>query len=122
VLDALDRPVVIGPSNPVTSIGPMVAMDGFERALESTPVVAVSPFVGDRVFSGPAGKLMAAVGGSPSTAGVADVYGFADAFVLDEEDPTALDRPTVRTDTTLDGEADAARVARAVRKAIEVVA
>jgi len=121
VLDALDAPVVIGPSNPVTSVGPMVAMDGFERALASTPVVAVSPFVGDRVFSGPAAELMAAVGEEPSTAGVADAYPFADAFVLDDDDPTDLDRPVVRTDTTLDGERDSERVARAVRSALEVV-
>ncbi len=84
-LAAIERePVVIGPSNPVTSIGPMLAIDGLREALESTTVVAVSPFVEDRVFSGPAGKLMDAVGYEPSTAGVAAAYPFADAFVLDD--------------------------------------
>jgi LPPG:FO 2-phospho-L-lactate transferase len=122
VLDALDAPVVIGPSNPVTSIGPMLAMDRFRGALDRTPVVAVSPFVGDRVFSGPAADLMAAVGMEPSTRGVAEAYPFADAFVLDDADATTLDRPVVRTDTTLDTEADSERVARAVREALEVVA
>jgi len=120
VLAALDDPVVIGPSNPVTSIGPMVAMDGFRDALSSTPVVAVSPFVGDRVFSGPAADLLCGVGREPSTAGVADAYPFADAFVLDEDDGTDLDRPVVRTDTSLGTEADSERVARAVREALEV--
>ncbi|MUV91158.1 2-phospho-L-lactate transferase, partial [Halapricum sp. CBA1109] len=71
VRDALDDPVVIGPSNPVTSIGPMAAVDGFREALDSTPVVAVSPFVDDEVFSGPAATLMDATGYEPSTAGVA---------------------------------------------------
>ncbi|WP_254544997.1 2-phospho-L-lactate transferase [Halomarina pelagica] len=121
VLDALSAPVVVGPSNPVTSVGPMLAMEAFERALHGTPVVAVSPFVGDRVFSGPAAELMAAVGYDPSTAGVAEAYPFADAFVLDEADPTDLDRPVVRTDTTLSTDADAARVARAAREALEAV-
>ena len=121
VLAALDAPVVIGPSNPVTSIGPMLAMDGFRDALSRTPVVAVSPFVGDRVFSGPAADLMAAVGMEPSTRGVAEAYPFADAFVLDDADDTDLDRPVVRTDTTLDTEADSLRVAHAVREALEVV-
>ena len=121
VLDALDAPVVIGPSNPVTSIGPMLAMDGFREALSRTPVVAVSPFVGDRVFSGPAADLMAAVGMEPSTRGVAEAYPFADAFVLDSADDTALERPVVRTDTSLDTEADSDRVARAVREALEAV-
>ncbi|MFH5799025.1 2-phospho-L-lactate transferase [Haladaptatus sp. CMAA 1911] len=119
-LDALaDDPVVIGPSNPVTSIGPMLAMDAFRETLESTTVIAVSPFVEDRVFSGPAAKLMDAVGYRPSTAGVAEAYPFVDAFVLDEEDGTSLDRPTVRTDTKMDDAEDASRVARAVSDALE---
>ena len=122
VLDALDDPVVIGPSNPVTSIGPMLALDGFEAALAETPVVAVSPFVEDTVFSGPAAKLMAATGSEPSTAGVAGAYPFADAFVLDDADRTDIDRPVVRTDTRMDDADDAARIARAVREALEVVA
>ncbi|WP_049987274.1 2-phospho-L-lactate transferase [Halobellus rufus] len=122
VLDALDEPVVIGPSNPITSIGPMLAMDAFADALASTPVVAVSPFVEREVFSGPAAELMAGVGREPSTAGVADAYGFADAFVLDEADGTELDRPVVRTDTRMDGPDDAERVARAVERALAEVA
>lgn len=121
VLDALDDPVVVGPSNPITSLGPMLAMESFAAALNSTPVVAVSPFVGDRLFSGPAGKLMAAAGYEPSTAGVADAYPFADAFVLDTEDGTELDRPTVRTDTELGTPTDGERVCRAVETALERV-
>jgi LPPG:FO 2-phospho-L-lactate transferase len=121
VREALDAPVVVGPSNPVTSLGPMLAVEGVREALGATPVVAVSPFVGDRVFSGPAAKLMAATGRDPSTAGVAEAYPFADAFVLDEADPTDLDRPVVRTDTTLDTPADSDRVARAVRAALDEV-
>ncbi|GAA0198976.1 2-phospho-L-lactate transferase [Haladaptatus pallidirubidus] len=114
-----DETVVIGPSNPVTSIGPMLAVDDLREALQTATVVAVSPFVEDRVFSGPAGKLMEAVGYDPSTAGVAEAYPFADAFVLDDEDDTNLDRPVVRTDTKMDDAADAERVARAVKKALE---
>ena len=119
VLDALAEPVVIGPSNPVTSIGPMLALPGVEGALQQTPVVAVSPFVEDQVFSGPANQLMAGIGETPSTAGVADVYPFADAFVLDDEDGTALNRPVVRTDTRIDDADDAERVARACQTALE---
>ena len=122
VLGALDAPVVVGPSNPVTSIGPLLAMDGVVEALETTPVVAVSPFVEDRVYSGPAGKLMEAVGYDPSTTGVAEAYPFADAFVLDSDDDTELDRPVVRTDTTLGTVEDGERVCRAVERAIDAVA
>ncbi|WP_181692900.1 2-phospho-L-lactate transferase [Natronomonas sp. LN261] len=121
VLDALDSPVVVGPSNPITSVGPMLAMDRFRTALESTPVVAVSPFVEDQVFSGPAAKLLAASGYAPSTEGVADAYPFADAFVLDTDDGTDLERPVVRTDTELGTPEAGERVCRAVREALERV-
>jgi len=110
---------VIGPSNPITSIGPMLALDGVREALDSTTVVAVSPFVEDTVFSGPADDLMVAEGYEPSTAGVAEAYPFADAFVLDDADGTELDRPVVRTDTEMSDEADAGRVAAAVADALE---
>ncbi|MDQ2054239.1 2-phospho-L-lactate transferase [Halobellus sp. H-GB7] len=122
VREALSEPVVVGPSNPVTSLGPMLAMVEFADALASTPVVAVSPFVEDEVFSGPAAELMAGVGREPSTAGVAAAYPFADAFVLDEADGTDLDRPVVRTDTRIDGPDDAERVARAAATALAEVA
>ena len=122
VRQALDDPVVVGPSNPVTSVGPMLAVDGIGEALADTPVVAVSPFVEDEVFSGPAADLMVGVGREPSTAGVAEAYPFADAFVLDSDDGTELDRPVVRTDTSMDDGADAERVARAVADALAEVA
>jgi len=121
VRDALDAPVVIGPSNPVTSVGPIRALAGVDDALAETPVVAVSPFVEDEVFSGPAADLMRGVGLDPSTAGVADAYPFVDAFVLDAEDDTDLDRPVVRTDTRIDGPDDARRVVRAVVDALSAV-
>jgi len=105
----------------VTSLGPMLALSGVREALASTPVVAVSPFVEDRIFSGPAADLMRGVGREPSTAGVARAYPFADAFVLDAEDGTELDRPVVRTDTRIDDAADAARVAAACDRALEAV-
>jgi LPPG:FO 2-phospho-L-lactate transferase len=119
VLSALGDPVVVGPSNPITSVGPIRALDGVEAALAETTVVAISPFVEDRVFSGPADDLMVAAGYEPSTAGVAEAYPFADAFVLDDADGTDLDRPVVRTDTEMTAREDAVRVARAVREALE---
>lgn len=121
VRDALDDPVIVGPSNPVTSIGPMLAVDGIADALDETPVVAVSPFIEDEVFSGPAADLMDAVGQEPSTAGVAAAYPFADAFVLDDRDGTDLDRPVVRTDTAMETGGDAARVAQACEDALGLI-
>jgi LPPG:FO 2-phospho-L-lactate transferase len=119
VLKALSDPVVIGPSNPVTSIGPMTAIDEVAASLAETPAVAVSPFVEERVFSGPAAKLMDGVGYDPSTRGVAEAYPFVDAFVLDDDDGTDLDRPVVRTDTQMDDQQDAARVWQACERALD---
>jgi LPPG:FO 2-phospho-L-lactate transferase len=99
----------------------MLALDGVRDALAGTPVVAVSPFVEGTVFSGPADDLMAAEGYDASTAGLAEAYPFADAFVLDDADGTELDRPVVRTDARMNDADDATRVARAVSEALEAV-
>ncbi|QZA89242.1 2-phospho-L-lactate transferase [Salinarchaeum sp. IM2453] len=114
VNDALTDTIIIGPSNPVTSIGPMLAIDGFQEALRSTTVIAVSPFIGSDVFSGPAAKLMDAVGLSPSSEGLPDAYPFADGFVLDESDPRNIEPPTIRTDITIDSPTDASRILTAI--------
>ncbi len=121
VLEALEDTVVIGPSNPVTSIGPMLALPGVGDALAETTVVAVSPFLGDEPFSGPVSELMVAVDAEPSTQGLATAYPFVDAFVVDEDDPATFDRPTVRTDVRIDGREDARRVVGAVAEAIDRV-
>ncbi|WP_435347473.1 2-phospho-L-lactate transferase [Haloarchaeobius sp. HRN-SO-5] len=121
VLDALEETVVIGPSNPVTSIGPMLSIPGFGAALADTTVVVVSPFLGADAFSGPAGKLMEAVNAEPSSAGLATAYPFADAFVVDESDDVSFDVPVERTDIEIDERRDAARVCQAVTRAIDAV-
>ena len=120
VLEALDDTVIIGPSNPVTSIGPMLSLPGVADALSQTTVVAVSPFLGDEAFSGPVGDLMQAVNAEPSTAGLATAYPFADAFVIDERDHATFDRPTLQTDITIDAPRDATRVIRAIEEAISI--
>ncbi|EMA50375.1 2-phospho-L-lactate transferase [Halococcus thailandensis] len=121
VLDALADPVIVGPSNPVTSIGPLLALDGVPEALAETTVVAVSPFIGDDLFSGPAAKLMEAMDTEASTAGMAESYPFADAFVVDERDPTELGRPTITTDIGIDSAEDSERVVEAVADALALV-
>ena len=81
--------IVICPSNPVTSIGPILAVPGIRDALKqaTAPVVGVSPIIGESAISGPAHKLMAAQGMEPSALGVAKGYAdFLDRFVIDSED------------------------------------
>lgn len=82
--------IVIGPSNPVISIGPIVAIPGLREAISAAnaPVLAVSPFVAGRAVKGPTEAFMDAVGRPPSAAGVASLYaGLIDAMVIDEGDP-----------------------------------
>ena len=81
--------IVICPSNPVTSIGSIVAVPGIRDALKqaTAPVIGVSPIIGESAISGPAHKLMAAQGMEPSALGVAKGYvGFLNRFVIDSED------------------------------------
>jgi LPPG:FO 2-phospho-L-lactate transferase len=82
--------IVIGPSNPVISIGPILAIAGMREAIATAaaPVVAVSPLVAGEVVKGPTELFMEAVGRPTTAAGVASLYeGLIDAMVCDSEDP-----------------------------------
>lgn len=109
---ALDEPVVMGPSNPVTSIGPMLAVEPFRELLENTFVLGVAPFVGDRVFSGPAGNLLRAEGYEASTRGWFEYLDCLDAVLIDEEDPTGFSCPTYRSNLTMNNAEDRENLAR----------
>ncbi len=81
--------VLIAPSNPITSIGPILAVPAIKQALQATaaPVGAVSPIIGGAAVSGPAGELMALRGLEVSALGVAASYrDFLDVLILDERD------------------------------------
>lgn len=89
VIDAIknSKAVIIGPSNPITSILPILSLEGVKEALKETYVVAVSPIVGSDAVSGPAGKFMKALGMDISSVGVAKLYeNFLDNIVIDNED------------------------------------
>jgi LPPG:FO 2-phospho-L-lactate transferase len=86
--------VLLAPSNPVTSIAPILAVPGIREALLETRarIVAVSPIVGAAAVTGPAGVLMAAQGFAVSIAGVADYYNdFLDLLVVDSQDEPAAE-------------------------------
>jgi len=81
--------VIVCPSNPITSIGPILAIPGIRSSLagNDTPIVAVSPLIGSTAISGPAHKLMKASGREASPVGVAQCYSdFLDVFLIAEED------------------------------------
>ena len=79
--------VVLGPSNPITSIWPIISLDGVINALKKSYVVAISPIIGDTPVSGPAAKFMNAMGHEVSCLGVANMYAnFLDKFIIDLDD------------------------------------
>ncbi|HHT19244.1 MAG: 2-phospho-L-lactate transferase [Euryarchaeota archaeon] len=76
--------VVIGPSNPITSIEPIISARNVTKALKNAYVVAVSPIIGNQPVSGPAAKFMEAKGYEVSSIGVAKIYqNFLDKFIID---------------------------------------
>lgn len=94
--------VVIGPSNPVTSISPILECAGVREALRRhRRVIAVSPFIGDAPVSGPAAALMRASGREPSSAGTYGLYeDFVDVFIQDIRDPVEIEG-ALRLDTLM---------------------
>ena len=106
--------VVIGPSNPITSILPILACDGMKNALKDKFVIAVSPFIGEEPISGPAGALMRAAGFEPSSIGTFNCYdGLTDLFVQDTRDPVEVNN-SVRFDTLMTDEDKSVALAREI--------
>jgi LPPG:FO 2-phospho-L-lactate transferase len=126
-LEALERaeeggePVLIGPSNPVSSIGPILALRGVRDALKKRRrtgrVVAISPLVGGKPVSGPAAKFMRAWGFPVTDQGVADLLGCVDLMVVSPE--SDYEGPSVRLDTVMKDEADSLRVAKVIVKIVD---
>ena len=117
--------IVIGPSNPIVSIGPIlagpIAACVADRARAGVPVVAVSPIVGGVALKGPADRMLVSLGHESSARGVARIYrDIATDFVLDtvdaalEPDIAALGLRTLVTDTIMADHAGRARLAETV--------
>jgi LPPG:FO 2-phospho-L-lactate transferase len=109
-LDAIAeaKAIVIGPSNPVISIGPILAVPGMREALETTsaPIVAVSPLVRGAVLKGPTDAFMQWAGRPLSSDGIAAMYaGLIDGLVADER---TEGMPVLETDVLM-GTPDARR-------------
>jgi LPPG:FO 2-phospho-L-lactate transferase len=108
--------VLIGPSNPITSILPIISVEGVKNMLKKKKVVAVSPIIGKKPVSGPAGKFMKAKGYDVSPLGVADVYAdFLDVLIVDKADEELVGEyrgvEIVATDTIMKSKEDARRLA-----------
>jgi len=114
---------VVAPSNPIVSVGPILAVPGVRQAIadargRGVPVVAVSGIVGGRALKGPADRMLASLGHESSALGVARLYAdWVDLFVLDTVDAAlapsieALGLRTLVTDTIMTDDASRARLA-----------
>ena len=104
--------LLLAPSNPYVSIGPIIAVRAFREALSArrVPCVAVSPLIGGRAVKGPADRMLARLAGGTSPRHVASCYrGLIDAIVVDEADLHDLDglgdvRPLVAATLMIDAE------------------
>lgn len=128
VLDAIKEAeaILIAPSNPIVSIGSILAVPGIHDMLHeaSGMVVAVSPIIGGAPIKGPADKLMSGLHMEVSAVGVARSYrDFLDVMVIDQQDAHLLDRiedlgiPALATDTIMRDMETKAALARTVLKA-----
>ncbi len=134
VLEALElaEAVVIAPSNPLVSIGPILAVPGMRDAIlavreRGAPVIAVSPIIGGRALKGPADRMLVSLGHEVSALGVARLYAdVTDVFVLDTEDAAlagdveALGMRALVTDTVMTDDAARTRLAAEVLAAISL--
>jgi len=114
--------IIICPSNPIISIGPILAVAGIREALRESAatVAAISPIVGGRALKGPAARMMKSLGMRVSALGVAELYrDFVDVFILDQVDAgqaakvEALGMRVVVTDTIMTSIAKKKALARA---------
>ena len=116
VIAALERAdaIVIGPSNPLASIAPILAVPGVREALIAAPapVIAVSPIVGGEVLKGPTAAFMAFAALECSADGVADFYGELLDGIISDENVARL--PTLQIDTRMDDGAARKRLAEQV--------
>jgi LPPG:FO 2-phospho-L-lactate transferase len=113
--------VVIGPSNPVVSIGPILALAELRDAVAAARAVAVSPIIAGRALKGPADRMLASLGEDVSAVGVARRYaGIVESFVLDAADAAlapeiaALGMTPRVLPTVMRSDADRATLARAL--------
>lgn len=108
------RAIILGPSNPVISVRPILGLPGLSEALAAAaaPVVAVSPIVRGDVLKGPTRAFLEHLGASVDAAGVAGYYGeLLDGMVCDEPD-AGLRVPVLATQTRMDTAGDRERLAR----------
>jgi LPPG:FO 2-phospho-L-lactate transferase len=119
--------LIIAPSNPFVSVGPILAVPGIREAVEGTTAdrVAISPIIAGEVVKGPAARMLRSLGHEVSATAVASIYrGLIDVFVLDEQDRNlvgdveGLGMRCIATDTMMTSDQRKAELAADVLAAV----
>lgn len=122
-MDAIESAdiVIVSPSNPWVSIGPILAIPGYVSILKQKPVIAISPLVGGKAIKGPAAKMYQELGVQPSSAAVASQYrDFLTGFVVDNQDEAELEKIrrwriiSIATDIVMKNQQDRIRLAEEI--------
>ena len=118
-LDLLEKEdtILIGPSNPITSIGPILALQGVRERLWDKKVIAVSPFIGNKPVSGPAARFMTALGVPASDEGVRSLLGKVDLFIVDKK--SSYQGECLRMSTLMRTRKESVKVAKKLLELIE---
>ncbi len=107
-----EEKILIGPSNPITSINPILSLKNVKKLLKNKKVISISPFIGKEVISGPAARLMKVKGYEPSSKGVRNFYSeFLDKIIVDnrEENPP---NNSIKTNILMKNKRDEKRLAK----------
>jgi LPPG:FO 2-phospho-L-lactate transferase len=132
VLEAIQQSqtVIVCPSNPLISIGPILAVSGVRKCLQQTKakVIAISPVVGGASLKGPTDRMLAQLGHAVSATQIAELYAdFLDAFIIDEKDAMAkaeieaLGLPVYVTNTVMSGASEKLALAQFTVQVVEEV-
>ncbi len=116
--------ILIGPSNPITSIMPILEVRGIKETIYDKKVIAVSPIIGNRAFSGPAGKLMRAKGFEVSPLGILEIYkDFLDVLIVDKSDEKLSgkykDIQIIAENTVINNKKDAIKLSKTILSLID---
>jgi len=121
------KAIIIGPSNPITSIGPMLAIKELRAELikSKTKVIAISPLEQNKAFSGPAAKLLVQLGHEASSYGIAKIYqDFLDVMIISDSDSgnvgkiTKLGIKVIQTNISMKNQIERKRLAEVVLKEV----
>jgi len=132
LIEAIRSPkaIIIGPSNPITSIGPMLAIKKLHEELvnTNTKVIAISPLEQNKAFSGPAAKLLEQLGYEASSYGIAKIYQkFLDVMIISNSDKENVEKITklgikvIQTNISMKNQIERKRLAEVVLKEVNCI-